>query len=184
MYELWNRLQYMLSPQFDIYEKVSNVVNGEVLDVGCGTGFGANILTRWSSHVNGIDVDGHAVKFATRCFGNGKINFSMRSIEEQVHIGKKFDWVTMIDVLEHIHYDSGAIREVKKLLKDTGTLIISTPNRLSRYRKSENHVREYSPDELRDLLSKEFKIVDMLDFQLLPLENDFTNPIIGMCSCS
>ena len=36
-YDLWSRLRYMLSPQFDIYETVSKVVHGDVADIGCGT---------------------------------------------------------------------------------------------------------------------------------------------------
>ena len=33
-YDLWGRLRYMLSPQFDIYEQVAEVISGNVLDVG------------------------------------------------------------------------------------------------------------------------------------------------------
>ena len=63
MYGIWNRLQYMLSPQFDIYEQISYVVNGKVLDVGCGSGFGTHLFTRQAKSVKGIDLDEDAINF-------------------------------------------------------------------------------------------------------------------------
>jgi hypothetical protein len=66
------------------------------------------------------------------------------------------------------------------LLKD-GTFILSTPNRLSRYRKSEYHVREYAPEELKGLLSSVFDNVGMMDFELKPLESEYMNPILAVC---
>jgi hypothetical protein len=87
----------------------------------------------------------------------------------------------MIDVIEHIREDALAIQNCKKLLNANGTFIISTPNRLSRYRKSDYHVREYSPDELRELLEGVFKNVGMVDYQLQPMESDYINPILAIC---
>lgn len=180
MYEIWNRLQYMLSPQFDIYEKVSQIVSGDVLDVGCGTGFGTHLFTRFADNVYGIDVDEKAVQFAKKCFGNHRILFNHINLE---NITRSYDFVTMIDVIEHIEYDQKAIGLAKGCLKDNGVFVISTPNRLSRYRKSENHVREYAPHELRALLFKEFKDVQILDYKLDPVSSDYENPIVGVCRC-
>lgn len=173
----------MLSPQFDIYEKISEVISGSVLDVGCGTGFGTHLFTRSAIHITGIDLDLNAIKFAQRCFNNHKIKFFNSSIDDIITIGNKFDFITMIDVIEHIRDDRGMIEKCKNVLKDTGTLFLSTPNKLSRYRKSEYHIREYRPQELRDLLNKIFPIVDLLDFNMMPIESNYDNPIIGMCQC-
>lgn len=183
MYGLWNRLQYMLSPQFDIYEKIAGAISGRVVDIGCGTGFGTHLFTKNALNVTGIDVDPNAVKFAKRCFDNHKIKFFNMSVDDLIVIGNKFDFVTMIDVIEHVRDDDGMISKCKSLLCPTGILFVSTPNRLSRYRKSEYHVKEYSPDELRELLEKVFPVVDLLDYNLMPLESDHENPIIGMCQC-
>lgn len=180
MYGLWNRLQYMLSPQFDIYEQVSKVVYGKVADVGCGTGFGTHLLTRNASEVMGFEVDPTAFKFAKRAFGNGSIDFSNKDIVKDLIEGK-FDFVTMIDVIEHIKEDTFAIRQCYKLLSGDGKFICSTPNRLSRYRKSEYHVREYSPNELRTLLKTVFENVDIVNYKLSPIESEYENPIIGIC---
>lgn len=171
----------MLSPQFDIYEQVSKVVHGEVADIGCGTGFGTQLFARNATMVNGYELDETALKFAERTFANGKVKFYSGDITSLENPVVPFDFVTMIDVIEHIRDDLAAVRACWRILKDNGIFICSTPNRLSRYRKSEYHVREYSPDELKTLMGKAFKRVDLLDFCLQPMESDHFNPIIAMC---
>jgi len=179
-YDLWGRLRYMLSPQFDIYEQVAKVVHGNVMDVGCGTGFGTHLLARRASHVTGCEIDEKALRFAERAFSNGKIAFYSFDVTQSM-TPASYDFVTMIDVIEHIKEDKTAIKNCETLLNESGTFICSTPNRLSRYRKSAYHVREYSPDELKDLLSAVFTNVGLVDFQMQPMESDYTNPIIAVC---
>ena len=180
-YDLWSRLRYMLSPQFDIYEQVAKTVSGLVADIGCGTGFGTHLLSRNADYVTGYEVDDAAMRFADRTFSNGKVNFHSANITEGVWLQHGFDYVVMIDVIEHINQDAVAIANSKELLNANGTFIISTPNRVSRYRKSDYHVREYSPDELKELLSSVFDNVGMVDFELKPMESKYTNPILAVC---
>ncbi len=181
-YDLWSRLRYMLSPQFDIYEQVSKIVYGHVIDIGSGTGFGTHLLTRGAGYVCGYEIDEVALEFSKKCFGTGDVGFLHRDITKDTKQIAKCDFVTMIDVIEHIEKDSLAIQNCKELLLTGGTFICSTPNRLSRYRKSEYHVREYSPGELKKLLCSVFKNVKLVDFKLQPLESDYSNPIIAICS--
>lgn len=179
-YDLWGRLSYMLSPQFDIYEAVAKVVHGNVMDIGSGTGFGTHLLARNASKVVGCEIDKTALKFADKAFSNGNISFHSLDVTQPISPAA-YDYVTMIDVIEHIRNDLKAIQNCACLLHENGTFICSTPNRLSRYRKSAYHVREYSPDELRQLLSKVFKNVGLVDFQLQPMESEYTNPILAVC---
>ena len=183
MYGIWNRLQYMLSPQFDIYETISSVVYGRVADVGSGTGFGTHLLARHASSVTGYEIDQTAKSFADRAFSNGNIRFVEADITDfpDQYINK-YDFVTMVDVIEHIRYDGLAVGGCKKILKSGGKLYCSTPNRLSRYRKSDHHVREYSPQELLELLTRAFRRVDLVDYQLEPIKSDYENPILAICS--
>jgi len=179
-YDLWGRLRYMLSPQFDIYEQVSKIVHGNVIDIGSGTGFGTHLFARNASAVIGCEIDETALRFSQKAFSNGKVSFHSLDITQPI-APASYDFVTMIDVIEHIKKDALAVKNCCDLLNENGTFIVSTPNRLSRYRKSEYHVREYSPDELKELLSSVFDNVDMVDFQLKPMESDYTNPILAIC---
>jgi len=179
MYEIWNRFQYMLSPQFDIYENAAKVVRGKVADIGCGTGFGTHILTRNATEVHGYEIDNGALRFCQRVFGNKKIWFHYGDIVKG--LSGQYDFVTMIDVIEHIEQDRKALMNCKALLKDSGIFILSTPNRLSRYRKAQTHVREYSHSELKTLLKRVFTQVDIRDFKFDEPTSKYSNPIVAVC---
>ena len=180
MYPLWNRLQYVLSPQFDIYESISKVVRGDVADIGSGTGFGTHLLTRNATAVHGFEVDNDALMFAQRVFSNKKIWFRQGDILKG--LDGSYDFVTMIDVIEHIDRDRKALLNCKAMLKDSGVFLLSTPNRLSRYRKAETHVREYSHAELKTLLKQVFVSVDIRDFAFNVPTSKYSNPIVAVCS--
>jgi len=184
MYEIWNRLQYMLSPQFDIYEQVARHVNGKVIDIGCGTGFGTHLFTRGAQEVHGIEMDENALKFAQRVFSNGNLVFHQNDITQmfvpQIE-SNRYDFVIMIDVIEHIDNDLLAIKNCKKLLKPSGTFICSTPNSLCRYRKSENHIREYEPSQYKKLLKEVFDYVSICDYRLHHTTSNYVNPMVGVC---
>jgi len=180
---LLNRMLYMMTPQFDIYEQVADVINGDVADVGCGLGFGTQLFARKASEVMGFDIDGEFLEFAARSFRYPNLTFHRGDLLNRgaEKIEGQFDYVVMIDVIEHIEYDEDAIRNAAMLVKPTGTFICSTPNRLSRYRKSANHVREYEPDEYEALLRVGFEGVKICTYGLERLELKTQNPLIAIC---
>jgi 2-polyprenyl-3-methyl-5-hydroxy-6-metoxy-1,4-benzoquinol methylase len=170
----------MLSPQFDIYENVAKVVRGYVADVGSGTGFGTHLLTRNAVEVHGYEIDDSALRFSQRVFANKKIWFHHGDITNALE--GQYDFVTMIDVIEHIQHDRRALNNCKALLKPSGLFMLSTPNRLSRYRKAQTHIREYSPAELKTLLKRVFSSVDIRDYKLDVPTSKYANPIVAICS--
>ena len=172
---LWNRIKYLLSPQFDIYKQVSKVIHGQVADVGFGTGFGMHLLAQ-HAEVVGYEIDENGIKFASDVFP--ALTFKYGDIRDGIE--SKFDFVIMIDVLEHIRQDKKTLENAKKMLKPDGKLILSTPNRLSRYRKSDNHVREYAPKELEGILKRYYGSVKLLDYKLSPIVSDYENPLIAI----
>ena len=173
---LSNRLKYVLSPQADIYKQISEVISGCVADVGCGLGFGANLLLKNTKLVYGYDIE--YLDFAKWAFPKVKFSEHDITIEPLPH---NYDYIIMIDVIEHIEKDELAIRNCYNSLKPKGKLIVSTPNKLSRYRKSENHVREYTPVELKTLLEKVFKDIKLMSFNCKTIETGYENPIIAFC---
>lgn len=177
---LWNRLKYVLSPQFDIYEQVARIVRGRVTDIGFGTGFGMHLFSVNAKEVIGYEVDEEALKFAEKVFPIAKLCFRYGSIEKSID-DTPSDFVVMIDVIEHLKDSKHALANVKKLMVLNGTFICSTPNRLSRYRKSECHVKEYSPKEFETLLKNVFVNVSIRDYKLEPIVSQYENPMIAIC---
>ena len=58
-----------------IYRYFGERVRGlEVLDAGCGTGYGSRILAESGArHVVGIDLDRHDIRYARRHYGSGEV---------------------------------------------------------------------------------------------------------------
>jgi 2-polyprenyl-3-methyl-5-hydroxy-6-metoxy-1,4-benzoquinol methylase len=180
MYLLWNRFKYVLSPQFDIYEQIAPIVRDKVADIGFGTGFGSHLLTINAKEVYAYDVDDDAITFARKVFPFKGLYFEHGDIAKGID-GPKFDYVTMVDVIEHIKKHTVALQHVKAMMNKGGTFICSTPNRLSRYRKSEDHVREYAPRELKGILKRVFVSVHLKNYKLEPLVSMYENPILAVC---
>lgn len=176
-----NRIKYMLSPQFDIYRTIYPQLSGRVADIGFGTGFGMHLFNQ--SRVKtavGYETDPDCVKLAGDLFPCGKFKFQLGDIVKGVD-DTGFDYITMIDVIEHIKDTKRALMNVKGMLLDHGTVFISTPNRLSRYRKSDNHEREYAPNEFEQILKRVFTNVELRGHDLKPLASDYENPMIAVC---
>ena len=60
------------------------------------------------------------------------------------------DFIVTFQVIEHIQDDEEFIKEIYRVLKAGGKLILTTPNRLMSLSRNPWHVREYSPEEMRD----------------------------------
>ena len=93
---------------------------GKILDIGCGPGWLLSYLNNnWEKY--GVEISKFASKNASK-FGkvfNGPLEeFS----------GENFDIIVMNHVIEHIKDPLLAIKNVKTMLKEDGTLIIGTPD--------------------------------------------------------
>jgi len=177
---LWNRLKYVLSPQFDIYRKISEVVRGRVADIGFGVGFGTHLFLVNGREICGYDISEQAISFAQEVFPFSKLVFRYGNIEKDID-DTPYDFITMIDVIEHLKDQKHALHNVKKLMAVNGTFICSTPNRLSRYRKSANHVKEFAPKEFEALLKSVFVSVSLRDYKLTPIVSQYENPLVAFC---
>jgi 2-polyprenyl-3-methyl-5-hydroxy-6-metoxy-1,4-benzoquinol methylase len=180
VYLIWNRFKYVLSPQFDIYDVIKKVVRNKVADIGFGTGFGTHLLNVNANEVYGYEIDENAIQFAKAVFPFRNLHYEYGDIVKGIS-GQEFNYIVMIDVLEHIKDEKSALENVKKMMTKDGTLILSTPNRLSRYRKGESHVREYAPKELEGILKRHFVSVSIRNYRLEPLAGQYENPLIAVC---
>lgn len=92
-----------------------------ILDIGAGTGDFLKICKENNWEVTGIEPSEKARKFAEE--KNINLYNDISKIEN-----KKFDVITLWHVLEHIPNLFEYIQNLKKLLKENGTLIIAVPN--------------------------------------------------------
>lgn len=71
------------------------------------------------------------------------------------------DIVLSVEVLEHVEADDKFVENVARVLRPTGTFLMTTPNGDSVANTNPDHKRHYTRDQLRDLLSSQFDEVEV-----------------------
>jgi SAM-dependent methyltransferase len=101
-------------------------LNGRVLDVACGTGYGSELIATRSSVV-GIDNEPGALEVASARVPTGV--FRLASVPPIPESDRSFDAVVAFETIEHIGDDEGFVREIRRVLNPSGLLLLSTPNK-------------------------------------------------------
>jgi SAM-dependent methyltransferase len=138
----------------------------EVLDVGFGEGYGSHYLAQCAASVVGIDYDQDIIRFAQGKYRSANLEFRLGAPQDAGFGNKKFDVVCSFQVIEHINEPALFLNSIKRLMRDDGRLILSTPNRLDASPRSpvplnKFHVKEYLWAEFDGLLRGHFKKIEM-----------------------
>ena len=108
----------------DLLHRYTNEKSGlSILDFGCGTGALTKELERYGN-VTGIDFSQQAIDF---CKARGVKDVRLGSIEHTGCEESAYDLVLCLDVLEHLPDDEIAIKEIKRVLKPRGAVIVFVP---------------------------------------------------------
>ncbi len=132
----------------------------KVLELGSGAGYGAAVLQAQGFQHVATDLVFTALQYARRHYD---ITTSVQAPATALPFhSNMFDAVIAFQVIEHIHDVDAMLREIRRLLRPGGCLILTTPNRRLRLlplQKPWNpyHVREYRATEFRRLLRRYFK---------------------------
>lgn len=128
-----------------------------ILDVGCGTGKNMEELAHWGD-VWGVDVSEDALAF---CRKRGLTQLKKGEAEHLPFPKETFDVAILLDVLEHVD-DVIAIREIKRVLKNSGFIVITVPAfwwLWSKWDEILHHKRRYTKGQLGEILTKEGFVV-------------------------
>jgi SAM-dependent methyltransferase len=101
---------------------------GRVLDAGCGSGYGTAEFPGAASVV-GIDVAADAVIHARRSFFSPGVYFLQGTCEALPFADQSFDLLVAFEVIEHLTRWQDMLAEARRVLRPTGVLLVSTPNK-------------------------------------------------------
>lgn len=173
---------------------------GRVLDVGCGIGRHLGFLVNRELKV-GLEISMDALKRGKELYKSA--SFVQASVYDMPFKNSIFDTAVMIDVIEHLEYPESALKEIKRLLKDGGRLILQTPNypikriydfvnyvnprgwRRS-FRDDPTHVSKFSWERIERLVRHNFVILESMTRNIL-LERRFSllmrfkKSLLGKC---
>lgn len=99
-----------------------------VLDVGCGNGVISRSVGAKGFEVFGIDISEKAIEKAKQLNTLSNVNFEVKSAEQLVAEGKKYQAVICSEVLEHLQDPAKLLKVLYDSIADNGILIVTVPN--------------------------------------------------------
>ena len=167
-----------------------------VIDVGCGSGLGTNILSQEADFVWGVDKNETSVHFANEMFARKKnniyytpeIRYDVVDINNPpANLEMKFDTLVAIEVFEHLEDYHNLFKFMKLVMRPNSMAWISTPNRNNKAiaddkPKNKYHVYEPTQEEFMEILLKRFGKVDLFNSAGEPVgDNNTHTPLIALC---
>jgi len=133
------------------------ISQGNILDVGCGTGFILEALqTAYAGKCEtwGIDISEMAVQV---CHAKGLTQVRQGVLENNALPAHYFDLVMFLDMIEHLEHDLGTLLRAKHYLKPQGQILITVPAYQflwSAHDEIHHHKRRYTKKQLTELLQQ------------------------------
>jgi len=105
-------------------------INGDVLELGCGSGNLIGHYIHLADSVIAVDYDRELLDQVEMAYKNTrKVTVKKMDIMTEIDLLEhcRFDTVIACDILEHVQDEYYVLNEIYKLLKDDGTLILKVP---------------------------------------------------------
>jgi 2-polyprenyl-3-methyl-5-hydroxy-6-metoxy-1,4-benzoquinol methylase len=155
----------MIARHFCAYNFAKDFVKGkEVLDIGCGEGYGSSFMAGYAKKVLGIDYNETVIDYARDKYSKPGLNFLVLDINNLDTLDKKFDVICSFQNIEHIRDTERLLKNIRTLLNKDGMFICSTCNIKDASPGSSKpfnkfHVKEYLVGEFKELLRGHFNKV-------------------------
>lgn len=114
-----------------IVEEIDPQDGDSILEVGCGDGFYLHMLSSLGLRLRltGVDINSMALESARKNLKGKEIVLRQADLMEKLPFKSlTFDKVIMSEVCEHLPDDVKGLKEVKRVLKRNGILVITVPN--------------------------------------------------------
>ena len=149
-----------------VYERLADRCAGrDVLEAGCGEGYGADLIADVARRVIGLDYDESAVAHVKARYPRVEMlhgNLAALPLPDAA-----VDVVVNFQVIEHLWDQGQFVAECLRVLRPGGVLLMSTPNRITFSPGRDTpinpfHTRELNAAELTELLTGEGFLVESM----------------------
>ncbi len=140
------------------YYEAAKRVQGDVLEIGTGSGYGIEVIAPHATRF--VTIDKFMPELGVELPDN--VEYHQTKVPPIPYPDASFDCVITFQVIEHINEDVAFVSEIARVLRPGGRLIVTTPNAPISLTRNPWHVREYCADELHNLLSLHFEQIERL----------------------
>ena len=118
-----------------VIEYLDNLNGKKILDIGCGPGIMVDYMIEKNFEYHGVDISEKMIDVCNKKYSNiESVKFSIGAIEAIKYPDNFFDIVIVMGVVEYVDKDLNAIKELARVVKPQGTVIITLPNKYSPFR--------------------------------------------------
>jgi len=140
---------------YKAYQIVSELISGDVLEIGCGEGYALDLLMEKTDSLTLIDKSKSVLDEIKRKYP--KITILNQKTPPLNNLkDNSFDIIISFQVIEHIKDATLFIQEIHRILKPDGKAFITTPNSLKTVARNPWHYKEYNYSEINILIKKYF----------------------------
>ena len=150
------------------YSLAGELVKGKtVLDIACGEGYGAAMLAGHARMVYGVDIMPEVIAHARQKYVAENIEFKVGDCTETLAFDDDFfDVVVSFETIEHHTRHNFMLRELRRVLKPGGVLIISCPDK-GIFKAGEGsekfHKKELTSAEFETLIHRYFSFLKVYE---------------------
>jgi 2-polyprenyl-3-methyl-5-hydroxy-6-metoxy-1,4-benzoquinol methylase len=155
---IWHE-NYWYARHLAAYQWLTGLIppTGRVLDAGCGEGYGADLLrTAGARSVVGLDYDGTTLRHIAKVYPQLKV--LQGNLVQQGLADDSFDLVVSMQTIEHLWDQPAFVAECARVVRPGGTVVLTTPNRLTFPPGNWYHTKELTGPELSDLVAAELEV--------------------------
>ncbi|MDD5040091.1 MAG: class I SAM-dependent methyltransferase [Patescibacteria group bacterium] len=148
-YYLEHIARYAFAAQF--------VKNKTVLDIACGSGYGSKYLAdHGAARVIGVDSSDEAIRYSNKTYSTARTRYLVGDAHAIPLDDHSVDIVVSFETIEHFGGQDVFLKEVRRVLKDAGMLIISTPNVPVYPSGNQFHKKEFTLQGFKAFLAQYF----------------------------
>ena len=138
-------------------------VDAEVLDAGCGVGYGSAYLAEVASRVVGVDVSEEAIAYARKRYRRPNLEFVVGNLLAPEFGDASFDAVCSFETIEHVENVERYLGHIARVLRPDGIFVVSTPRVDATTQAPENpfHRVELSQGDFKAALQSCFEEVEL-----------------------
>ena len=139
-----------------VYRRLADrCADRDVLEAGCGEGYGADLIADVAARVIGLDYDELTVAHVRACYP--RVDVRHGNLAALPLPDTSVDVVVNFQVIEHLWDQPQFVAECARVLRPGGVLLMSTPNRITFSPGRDTpvnpfHTRELNAQELTELL--------------------------------